>query len=90
MKTSDKTEAAEQDWGIYLVDREYARELGDPLRTVVRTPSKEDAEREAERLGFGSAWAHPLPPVEINHAEWLPVNLRHRPRTRSRRKGVRV
>ena len=90
MKTPEKTEAAEQVWGIYHLDREYARELGDPLRTVVRAASKEDAEREAERLGFGDAWAHPVTPVEINHAEWLPVNLRHRPHIRSRRKGVRV
>jgi len=35
MKPPEKTEAAEQLWGIYHVDREYARELGDPLRTVV-------------------------------------------------------
>ncbi len=90
MKTSAKTEAAEQVWGIYHLDREYARELGDPLRTVVRAASKEDAERQAERLGFGSAWAHPVPPVELKHAQWLPVNLRQRPHTRSQRKGVRV
>ena len=53
MKTPEKAEAAEQVWGIYHLDREYARELGDPLRTVVRAATKEDAEREADDLALG-------------------------------------
>ena len=31
--------AGNQLWGIYHTDREYARELGDPLRTVVEAPT---------------------------------------------------
>ena len=34
-------------WGIYHLDREYARELGDPLRTVIEASTKELAEQEA-------------------------------------------
>ena len=47
-------------WGIYYTDREYARELGDPLRTVVEAPTKIAAEETAARLGFGDPWAHPV------------------------------
>jgi len=47
-------------WGIYHTDREYAREMGDPLRTTVEAPTKEAAEEEAGRLGFSDAWAHPV------------------------------
>ena len=47
-------------WGIYHTDREYAREIGDPLRTTVEAPTKEAAEEEAIRLGFSDAWAHPV------------------------------
>ena len=60
-------------WGIYHLDREYARELGDPLRTVIEARTKELAEQEAERLGFAFAWAHPVTSEEMTRAQWLPV-----------------
>ena len=47
-------------WGIYYTDREYAREIGDPLRTVVEATSKDAAEETARRYGFTEAWAHPV------------------------------
>jgi hypothetical protein len=49
-------------WGIYHTDREYARLLGDPLRTTVEAPTKEAAEETANRLGFNAPWAHPIEP----------------------------
>ncbi len=49
-------------WGIYHTDREYARVLGDPLRTTVEAPTKEAAEQVASRLGFNDPWAHPIAP----------------------------
>ncbi|HZI31815.1 MAG TPA: hypothetical protein VFF11_05710 [Candidatus Binatia bacterium] len=50
----------EQLCGIYFTDREYSREMGDPLRAVVAAPTKISAEEAATRLGLDSAWAHPL------------------------------
>ena len=50
----------EQLWGIYFTDREYAREMGDPLRAVVAAPTKIAAEEAATRLGLDAPWAHPL------------------------------
>ncbi len=49
-------------WGIYHTDREYARQMGDPLRTTVEAPTKIAAEQEAARLGFSKPWAHPIAP----------------------------
>ena len=43
-------------WGIYHTDREYAREIGDPLRAVVEAPTKIAAEAQAVRLGFDDPW----------------------------------
>ncbi|MBI1176275.1 hypothetical protein GC207_02425 [bacterium] len=63
-------------WGIYHTDREYARVMGDPHRTVVEAPSKLAAEEEAARLGFSEPWAHPVPASESRRAQWLP---KHRP-----------
>jgi hypothetical protein len=64
MKTNQTTfpnpRPGEQLWGIYFTDREYAREMGDPLRAVVAAPTKITAEEAAARLGLSSAWAHPL------------------------------
>ena len=66
-------------WGIYHTDREFARQLGDPLRTVVEAPTKAAAEKAAARLGFGSPWAHPVTHEEIQNARWLPLRkARHR------------
>ena len=64
MKTNQSTvptpQPGEQLWGIYFTDREYAREIGDPVRAVVAAPTKSAAEEAATRLGLSSAWAHPL------------------------------
>ena len=60
-------------WGIYYTDREYAREHGDPVRTVVEAPTKIAAEELAARLGFGEPWAHPVNAEEIERAQWLPL-----------------
>jgi hypothetical protein len=54
----------EQLWGIYYTDREYAREMGDPLRAVVAAPTKLAAEEAAFQLGVSDAWAHPLSPEQ--------------------------
>ena len=59
-------------WGIYHTDREYARTVGDPLRTVVEAPTKLAAEEAAARLGFGEPWAHPVSREQVNRAQWLP------------------
>ena len=58
-------------WGIYHTDREYAREMGDPLRTTVEAPTKEAAEEEAVRLGFSDPWAHPVAAEEEKQAQQL-------------------
>ena len=58
-------------WGIYYTDREYARELGDPLRTVIEAPTKVAAEEAAMRLGFGDPWAHPVSAEQAERAQWL-------------------
>ena len=52
-------------WGIYPTDREYARELGDPLRTTIEAPTKLAAEEAAAKLGFGDPWAHPIAPEVV-------------------------
>ena len=59
-------------WGIYHVDRKYAREMGDPLRTVIEASNKMAAEEAAARLGFGEAWAQPIAPDQVQQAQWLP------------------
>jgi hypothetical protein len=55
----------EELWGIYFTNREYAREKGDPLRTIVAAPTKTAAEESALRLGLESPWAHPLTAEQI-------------------------
>ena len=40
MSTTATLKPGKQLWGIYYTDREYAREMGDPLRTVIEAPSK--------------------------------------------------
>jgi hypothetical protein len=57
---ASSAQAASQLWGIYYTDREYAREMGDPLRTVVEATSKDAAEETARRYGFTEPWAHPV------------------------------
>lgn len=58
-------------WGIYHTDREYARLLGDPLRTVIEAPTKLAAEEIAGKLGFESPWAHPVTSEQAKQALWL-------------------
>ena len=70
MKTSATLKSGKRLWGIYHTDREYARELGDPLRTVVEAPSKLIAEESAAQLGFGDPWAHPVNSVTARQAQW--------------------
>jgi hypothetical protein len=55
----------EQLWGIYYTDREFAREMGDPLLGVVAASTKIAAEEIAARLCLGGSWAHPLTTEQI-------------------------
>jgi len=70
MSTSVTPSPGNQLWGIYYTDREYARELGDPLRTVVEATTKLAAEEAAARLGFGDPWAHLVTPEVARQAQW--------------------
>lgn len=79
MSTTATLKPGNQLWGIYHTDREYARVMGDPLRTVVEAPTKLAAEEEAARLGFSDPWVHLVPATELRRAQWLP---KHRPRHR--------
>jgi len=72
VSTKTTVASGNQLWGIYYTDREYAREMGDTLRTVVEAPTKLAAEEAAARLGFSEPWAHPVRPEEVQRAEWLP------------------
>jgi len=60
MSTTATLKPGNQLWGIYYTDREYAREMGDPLRKVVEAPTTLAAEEIAARLGFNDPWAHPM------------------------------
>jgi len=72
MSTTAALKSGNQLWGIYHTDREYARVMGDPLRTVVEAPTKLAAEEAAARLGFSEPWAHPVTSEEVRRAQWLP------------------
>ena len=72
MSTTATLKPGNQLWGIYHTDREYAREMGDPLRTVVEAPTKFAAEEAAAQLGFSEPWAHPVTAEETMRAQWLP------------------
>jgi hypothetical protein len=72
MSTTATPSPGNQLWGIYFTDREYARLLGDPLRTVVEAPTKHAAEEAAGKLGFESPWAHPVTAEQAKQALWLP------------------
>jgi hypothetical protein len=67
-----KAKPGNQLWGIYYTDREYARFLGDPLRTVIEAPTKRAAEQAAGILGFESPWAHPVTAKQAKQALWVP------------------
>ena len=73
MKTNESSSSGNQLWGIYFTDREYAREMGDRLRTVIEAPTKLAAEEEAARLGFSDPWAHPVTPKQARNAKWISV-----------------
>jgi hypothetical protein len=77
MSTTATLKPGNQLWGIYYTDREYARLLGDPLRTVIEAPTKQAAEETAGKLGFESPWAHPVSAEQARQALWLPRRRRH-------------
>lgn len=68
MSTTVTAMPGNQLWGIYHTDREYARELGDPLRTTIEAPTKLAAEEAAAKLGFSDPWAHPIAPEVVTLA----------------------
>ena len=72
MSTTATLKPGNQLWGIYFTGREYARLMGDPLRTVVEAPTKHAAEEAAGKLGFESSWAHPVTAEQAKQALWLP------------------
>ena len=92
MSTRTTVAAGNQLWGIYHTDREYARLMGDPLRTVVEAPTKLAAEEAAVRLGFSEPWAHPVRPEELQRAEWMPKRRQsHRPEhARKPSRGIHI
>ena len=71
-------------WGIYHTDREYAREIGDPLRAVVEAPTKIAAEAQAVRLGFDDPWAHPVTQEQVRQAQWKRVRRHQQAPSKSR------
>jgi hypothetical protein len=79
-------------WGIYYTDREYARLMGDPLRTVVEAPTKNAAEEIAGKLGLESPWAHPVTAVRAKQALWLPTKRarHHQDNARKPSRGIHV
>jgi hypothetical protein len=72
MSSTATRKPGNQLWGIYHTDREYARVMGDPLRTVVEAPNKLAAEEAAARLGFSEPWAHPVTSEELQRAQRRP------------------
>lgn len=85
MSTTATLKPNSQLWGIYYTDREYARLMGDPLRTVVEAPTKLAAEQAAARLGFSEPWAHPVTPEEAQRAGMLPQDRKSRRQQSNRR-----
>ena len=92
MSTTATPSPGNQLWGIYYTDREYARLLGDPLRTVVKAPTKHAAEEAAGKLGFESPWAHPVTAEQAKQALWLPQRARtqRQSSTRKHTHGIHV
>ena len=84
--------ANRQLWGIYYTDREYARLLGDPLRTMVEASSKSAAEEAAGKLGFECPWAHPVTAEQIPQALWIaPSTPKRRPKpARKSSRGIHI
>ena len=71
MSTTATLKPGNQPWRIYDIERENARVIGDPPRTVVEGLMKLAAEEEAARLGFSEPWAHPVAATELRRAQWL-------------------
>ena len=92
MSTTATLKPGNRLWGIYHTDREYARVMGDPLRTVVEAPTKLAAEEAAARLGFSEPWAHPVTTEQARNAQWLPPRKqRHQQSpTRKHSHGIHV
>jgi hypothetical protein len=92
VSTSTTETADEKLWGIYYTDREYARLLGDPLRTVVEASSKSAAEEVAGKLGFESPWAHPVTAEQIPQALWIAPSTPKRRQKPARQpsRGIRI
>ena len=92
MSTTTSASPGNQLWGIYYTDREYARLLGDPLRTVIEAPTKGAAEEAAGKLGFESPWAHPVTAEAAKQALWRPQPKRAQRQspTRKRSQGIHV
>lgn len=93
MAGMDLTATAENKlWGIYHTDREYARVIGDPLRTTVEAPTKAAAEETAVRLGFSDPWAHPIAPEMVKLTEMI-LNRQprcHQEQDRKPSRGIRI
>ena len=91
MSTTTTSIQGNQLWGIYFTDREYARLMGDPLRTVVEAP-KRAAEEAAGKLGFESPWAHPVTAEQAKQALWLPQwkRAQRQSSTRKHSHGIHV
>ena len=85
MSTTASASPRNQLWGIYYTDREYARLLGDPLRTVIEAPTKRAAEEAAGKLGFESPWAYPVTAEQAKQALWLPQRKRQARRSPARK-----
>ena len=78
MNTTATLKPGNQLWGIYHTDREYARVMGDPLRTVVEAPTKLAAEETAAQLGLRNRGRIPsLPKKRDGHFGFLNAG-RHR------------
>jgi hypothetical protein len=92
MNTTVSPASGQQLWGIYYTDREHARELGDPLRTVVDALTKQAAEEAAGKLGVDSPWAHPVTGEQARHALWFPKRKRHQRQLPARKhsRGIHV
>ena len=92
MSSTTSPKPANQLWGIYHTDREFARTLGDPLRTTVEAPPKVAAEEAAAKLGFSDPWAHPIASEVVTLTrsvlKWHPSHRREFARKPSR--GVHV
>jgi hypothetical protein len=92
MSTHATLKPGDQLWGIFYTDREYAREMGDPLRTVIEASTKFAAEEAAARLGFDGPWAHPVTAEQAQRAHWLPEQgqVRHRRFTRKPSRVIHI